>query len=121
MTREEQIVVAFNDYSDTRKLSTSDDFEYTDIQVAFEEGAMWADKHHKSPWISVDDDLPCNHEDMIALVNTLCKNTYNVLVRFDYGGTSFAYMYCSDYKQNWHWSEISTITHWMPIPKLPKE
>ena len=27
---------------------------------SFIEGAKWADSHPKSPWISVDDDLPCN-------------------------------------------------------------
>ena len=45
MTREEEeIAVAFNDYRDALKLSTFGDFEYIDIQEAFEEGAKWADK-----------------------------------------------------------------------------
>lgn len=65
MTREEQIAAAFDDYSDSRKLCTFDDFEYIDIQVAFEEGAEWADTNPKSQWISVDEDLPCNHEEFI--------------------------------------------------------
>ena len=108
MTREEQIAVASCAYG------------MRGSSIDFAAGAKWADANQKSPWISVDDDLPCNHEDMIALVNTLGKDTYNVLVRFDFGGISLAYMYCSGYKQNWHWYERSTITHWMPIPKLPK-
>ena len=46
MTREEEeIAVAFNDYRDALKLSTFGDFEYIDIQEAFEEGAKWADNH----------------------------------------------------------------------------
>ena len=45
MTREEQIAAAFDDYSDARKLCTFDDFEYAYLQVAFEEGAEWADKN----------------------------------------------------------------------------
>ena len=69
MTREEQIAAAFDDYSDARKLITFDDFEYTDIQVAFEEGAEWADAHPKSPQISVKEDLPCNHKELEDLRN----------------------------------------------------
>ena len=45
MTREEEIAVAFYDYRDALKLSTFGDFEYIDIQGAFEEGAKWADNH----------------------------------------------------------------------------
>ena len=33
--------------------------------AAFICGAYWADDNPKSPWISVDDDLPCNHEELI--------------------------------------------------------
>ena len=44
MTREEEIAEAFNDYRNALKLSTFGDFEYIDIQEAFEEGAKWADK-----------------------------------------------------------------------------
>lgn len=44
MRREKQIAVAFDDYSDALKLSTFGDFEYIDIQEAFEEGAKWADE-----------------------------------------------------------------------------
>ena len=121
MTREEQIAVAFDDYSDERKLSTFDDFEYTDIQVAFEEGAEWADNHPKSPWISIDEDLPCNHEELIHF-----GFTNNVLVIDDKQNTSIAFM--KKYKDNeWTWDSTNNfvflplITHWMPIHKLPKE
>ena len=44
MRREKEIAVAFYDYRDALKLSTFGDFEYIDIQEAFEEGAKWADK-----------------------------------------------------------------------------
>ena len=29
-----------------------------------EAGVQWADVHPKSPCISVNDDLPCNHQDL---------------------------------------------------------
>ena len=50
MTREEEIAVAFYDYRDALKLSTFSDFEYIDIQEAFEEGAKWADSHPVNVW-----------------------------------------------------------------------
>ena len=109
MTREEQIEI------------TSLAYGCVGSGIDFEAGAKWADANPKSPWISVDDDLPCNHEDMIALVDTLGKYTYDVLVRFDYGGISLANMNCRGYKQNWRWSERGIITHWMPIPKLEED
>lgn len=109
MTREDEITIASCAYGSKGS------------SIDFEAGAKWADRNPKSPWISVDDDLPCNHEDMIALVDTLGKYTYGVLVRFDYGGISLANMNCRGYKQNWRWSERGIITHWMPIPKLKEE
>lgn len=91
------------------------------FNVGLQYGLDVADANPKSTWISVEDDLPCNHDDMIALVSTLGKDTYKVLVRFEDGGLNFEYMYCSGYKQNWHWSGRATITHWMPIPKLKED
>ena len=109
MTRKDEITIASCAYGSRGS------------SIDFEAGAKWADANPKSPWISVDDDLPCNHEDMIALVDTLGKYTYEVLVRFNYGGISLANMNCRGYKQNWRWSERGIITHWMPIPKLEEE
>lgn len=91
------------------------------FNVGLQYGLDVADANPKSPWISVEDDLPYNHEDMIALVGNLNKHTCSVLVRFDHGGINFAYMYCSGCKQNWYWAESSIITHWIPIPKLKKD
>lgn len=126
MTREEQIAVAFDDYSDARKLSTFDDFEYTDIQVAFEEGAEWADANPKSQWISVEDDLPCNHQELV-------RNKYytkKVLVILAWNGNpakkhiELCDMCNKVYpcNTNWRWRQPTYyhVTHWMPIQKLPK-
>ena len=104
MTRENEISIASCAYGSKGS------------SIDFEAGAKWADANPKNLWISVDDDLPCYHENMIALVDTLGKYTYDVLVRFDYGGISLANMNCRGYKQNWRWSERGIITHWMPVP-----
>ena len=115
MTRKEEIRNAKDAFYDNM-LKGGD---YYGPRDCFEEGAEWADANPKSPWISVEDDLPCNHEDMIFETNPLEKDTVIVLVRFSYGGVSLEYMHCRGYKQEWAWSE-DDITHWMPIPNVPK-
>lgn len=55
MTREEETAVAFYGYRDALKLSTFGDFEYIDIQEAFEEGAKWADSHPINVWHNVSE------------------------------------------------------------------
>lgn len=60
MRREEEIAAAFYDYSDALKLSTFGDFEYIDIQGAFEEGAEWADKHPINMWHDTNEEPRLN-------------------------------------------------------------
>ena len=49
MTREEQIAIASCAYGSRGS------------SIDFTVGAKWADSHPKSPWISVEEDLPCNN------------------------------------------------------------
>lgn len=92
-----------------------------DIKQAFEKGAEWADTHPKSPWISVEEDLPCNNPNNIHFGFT---NT--VLVIDEENNTYIAFM-VKDKDNKWSWDSadnfafLHSITHWMPIPKLPKE
>ena len=115
MTREEEIAAAFYDYRNVLKLSTFGDFEYINIQEAFEEGAKWSDNHPKSPWISVKDDLPCNHAEML---HPMC-NIKTQYVITSIGGLCYINNMLK-YRDKWIW-EMDKPTHWMPIPKLPKE
>lgn len=115
MTREEELQKAAESFcSNTNPLLLVGDY-------SFIQGAKWADANPKSPWISVDNDLPCNHEELIHFVFT-----NNVLVIDDKQNTSIAFM--KKYKDNeWIWDGTNNflflhfITHWMPIPKLSKE
>lgn len=92
-----------------------------DIKQAFEKGAEWADTHPKSPWISVEEDLPCNNPNNIHFGFT---NT--VLVIDEENNTYIAFM-VKDKDNKWSWDSadnfafLHSITHWMPIPKPPKE
>ena len=113
MTRQEEIDNAKTAFYE-RVLK--DDYYY-DPRDCFEEGAKWADAHPKSPWISVDEDLPCNHKEMIKV--DLDTHTKRVLAIINEEVMIVAYMYKLDIY--WYWSETERVTHWMPIPELPKE
>ena len=83
----------------------------------FEAGAQWSDAHPKSPWISVEDDLPCNHREYVDLKYN--SYTCQMLVRCKNGIYSVERMVMIFGR--WKWAESNDITHWMPIPKLEEE
>ena len=118
MKREEEIKCASKDYInyllDKQEYHNENYTEY-DIQQAFEKGAKWADANPKSPWISVKDDLPCNHEELISLDD---KRYTLYVVALIHGIIILSRMY--KFEDKWSW-ENDEPTHWMPIPKLPKE
>ena len=90
---------------------------YGSLAPAFLEGAKFA---LENQWISVEDDLPCNNPNNIHFGFT---NT--VLVIDDENNTYIAFM-VKDKDNKWSWDSadnfafLHSITHWMPIPKLPK-
>ena len=121
MTREEEVRNAIDTIIPIFRSNNGRTYEQALMASGFEAGVKWADTHPKSTWISVEDDLPCNHEELIHFVFT-----NNVLVIDDQQNTFIAFM--KKYKDNeWIWDSTNNfvflpfITHWMPIPKLPKE
>ena len=109
MTRENEISIASCAYGSKGS------------SIDFEAGAKWADANPKNPWISVNDDLPCNHEEMIhVVVENIELRTDRVLAMTDDGIIVIAYMYKFG-SWTWHWSETERITHWMPIPKFKED
>ena len=117
MTREEEIKYASKDYVnyllDKQEYHNENYTEY-DIQQAFEKGAQWADMHPKSPWISAEDDLPCNHEELISPDD---KRYTLYVVAAIHGIIILSRMY--KFEGKWFW-ENDEPTHWFPIPKSPK-
>ena len=111
------------EYSDDRGWTDKNDKEF--VEKAFIEGAKWADAHPKSPWISVDDDLPCNHKELME--NEYKTKKVLVVMRSNKSSSKnieICYMtnqYCSI--GNWYWiNTLKThVTHWMPLPELPKK
>ena len=121
MTREEKIRNAIDTIFPIPSSEKGRKYEQALMAIGFEAGVKWADKNPKSPWISVKDDLPCNHKEMIkVVVEDADTYTDRVLVMTDKGTMTIAYMY----KVNswlWYWSETERVAYWMPIPKLEEE
>ena len=95
--------------------------------VGLQQGLATADNNPKSSWISVDDDLPCNHEE-------LCENnsyTKNVLVILPWEddpkkrhiGICRMGNKLGSFYVRWHWQDTAyyKVTHWMLLPDLPTE
>lgn len=127
MTREEEIKIAAKKRSDwhqtieeilnnhNSRLYLYDKIYNSEIE-SFKAGVKWADKNPQSPWISVKDDLPCNHEE---LLHPLYANfTKDVLVIFENKYISLERMIKDD-KGNWKF--VGNVLYWIPIPELPKE
>lgn len=78
-----------------------------EIPDAFRAGAEWQKEQSKQGWISVKDELP--------------KFNKNVLVLED--GNIKVAQYCKQFMSDrtyWTTDYGRLITHWMPIPEIPK-
>ena len=89
--------------------------------IGLKHGLEIADEHPKSPWISVDDDLPCNHEELLLKE----KEGYTESV-MAYTNIGVIFISMRKYNDGWKWETSNyfpkiIIAHWMPIPELPKE
>ena len=80
------------------------------LAPAFLGGAKFA---LKNQWISVKDDLPCNHQE---LLNPDDKRNTSYVVAIIHGYIIMSRMYKLNGK--WYW-ENDEPTYWFPIPKLP--
>ena len=78
------------------------------LAPVFLEGAKFA---LNNQWISVDEDLPYNHEE---LLDAKCK-TKEVCVIRALGFFDICYMQKIDGK--WIWFPYKSIEYWMPIPE----
>lgn len=73
-----------------------------------------ADNNPKSLWRSVEDDLPCNHEEL-----THSNYTDRVLISARNGFAEVAFM--SIIEDAWEWATPIKVSHWMSILKLPEQ
>ena len=89
---------------------------YGKLAPVFIEGADFA---LNNQWISVDDDLPYNHNELIRSkeVNEGTE-TVEVFAVNEYGDIWDDYMIYKDGK--WRWNDFKPA-YWMTAPELPKE
>lgn len=79
---------------------------------AFKAGAKLAQENQ---WISVKDDLPCNHKELL-------KDDYStkeIIICTKDGDIKISRMYKGE--ENWYFNTFYAIKYWMLIPQLPKE
>ena len=94
-------------------------YEQALMASGFEEGVKWADNNPKSPWISVKDDLPCNHEELIYGTEVSeGTETIEVFTINQYGDIWDDYMVYENDK--WRWNDFEP-DFWMIAPKLSKK
>lgn len=92
------------------------------FNIGLQYGLDVADSNLKSPWISVDEDLPYNHSDLVLTYNDIPFSTKRVLVITDIH-TLFLCEMKKDDDHGWIWNSLTKdkINYWFPIPELPKE
>lgn len=85
------------------------------VSKAFLDGAKWADANQPSPWISVEERLP---DRLPAKFANWSKEVF-VAVKRGRDYRAYVDKYSHIYKT---WGAFGDeVTHWMPIPELPKE
>ena len=82
------------------------------FNIGLQYGLDVADSDPISPWINVDEDLPCNHEELKP--NSYA--TYKVIVLLNDGRIRETYMFFDKWMQYG-----KKITHWMPFIEPSKE
>lgn len=129
MTRKKEIITAAVERADRHEIAekvlnncNNKFYFYSRVYNAeiasFEAGVEWADEYFKPSWISVEDDLPCSHKELINPE----YETETVQVLVNMGGIiGIAKMVKNNHTGEWLWATRVTVYHWMIIPKLPKE
>lgn len=98
MTREEQISIASCAYGSRGS------------SIDFTAGTKWADSNPKSPWISVEEELPRQDEEVIVLCDDL-----NVAPNYK---ISFGHIVDKTICQDYNGWNIPNVVYWFPMPKL---
>lgn len=106
MTRDDQIYEAANNYSVC-------EYNQTIEQNAFINGAKWADRNTILSWISVEDSLPRQDEEVIVLCDKL-----NASPMYEIG---FAHIVNRDKCKDFNGWNIPGVKYWFPMPVLQKQ
>ena len=80
----------------------------------FLEGAYFA---LNNQWIDCNDKMPFEYPELLLDKD----NTVPILTKTERLGYLVQFMYYIETRQSWTFSEGGGVTHWMPLPDLPKE
>ena len=117
MLREREIDAAASKYVEDNSVGGA--VRISDHRDSFIEGAEWADTYPMTPWIDVEDDLPCNHEEMYHMSESLIC-TDKVLTLVDNVPVIMCMVF-NDKTEGWDWSKPLNVRYWMKIPKLEEK
>ena len=125
MTREEQAFEASKRFKESLTEKDLATLSKDDMCFAFQLGVKWAETHPESPWISVKDDLPYNHKELmedkhytkpvlavLAWNGDPSKNHIEICHMCDMMGSD---------NVDWYWRIHShyQVVCWMPLPEIP--
>ena len=115
MTREKEINAAASKYIEDN--SFGGEVRISSHKDSFIEGADWADSNPVLPWISVEDDLPYKHSDLVyPLTGGSIEITQVVIVKDLNGDIGLSSMCGED--GNWEWVTKGDWKYWMPVSAL---
>ena len=125
MTREEQAFEASKRFKESLTEKDLASLSKDDMCFAFQLGVKWSETHPKSPWISVEDDLPYNHKNLMEDKH-YTKPVLTVLVWNGEPSKKHIEICCvcdmmgSD-NVDWYWCVDShyQVVCWMPLPEIP--
>lgn len=115
MTREKEINAAALKYIEDNSLGG--EIRISSHKDSFIEGADWADANPVLPWISVEDDLPYKHSDLVyPLTGGSIEITQVVIVKDSNGDIGLSSMCGED--GNWEWAAKGDWKYWMSVSAL---
>lgn len=115
MTREKEINAAALKYIEDN--SFSGEVRISIHKDSFIEGADWADSNPVLPWISIEDDLPYKHSDLVyPLTGGSIEITQVVIVKDSNGDIGLSSMCGED--GNWEWATKGDWKYWIPVSAL---
>ena len=118
MTRDGEALEAAKRFEQSLYNSDVASLTRSDMGFAYMSGIKWADENPKSPWISIKDDLPCNHNELICSKEiSEGTETVDVFAMNERGDIWTDYMVYENGK--WIWNDFGP-DFWMIPPKLPK-
>lgn len=111
MNREKEINQAAYEYNENYGLF---DCDFNEAKIGFIDGAKWADKHPKSPWHDVKEELPNINIHVLVLTHSGNVVTTSMYIPRDVNGNILG-----DKEWKGSYAFRQSITHWMEIPELP--